>query len=36
MIGSTRRGALERLLRGEVLKAITEQLPKEKRLIICN
>lgn len=36
MIGATRRGALERLLRGEVLKRISEQLPKEKRLIICN
>lgn len=36
MIGATRRGALERLLRGEVLKRIAEQLPKEKRLIICN
>ena len=36
MIGATRRGALERLLRGEVLKTIGEQLPKEKRLIICN
>lgn len=36
MIGATRRGALERLLRGEVLKRITELLPKEKRLVICN
>ena len=36
MIGATRRGALERMLRGEVLKTISEQLPKEKRLIICN
>ena len=36
MIGATKRGALERMLRGEVLKRITEQLPKEKRLIICN
>ena len=36
MIGATRRGALERMLRGEVLKNITEQLPREKRLIICN
>ena len=36
MIGATRRGALERLLRGEVLKTIGEQLPSEKRLIICN
>lgn len=36
MIGATRRGALERMLRGEVLKTIGEQLPKEKRLIICN
>ncbi len=36
MIGSTKRGALERLLRGEVLKNITEQLPQEKHLIICN
>jgi amino acid transporter/nucleotide-binding universal stress UspA family protein len=36
MIGATRRGTLERMLRGEVLKTITEQLPKEKRLIICN
>ena len=36
MIGSTKRGALERLLRGEVLKNISEQLPPEKRLVICN
>ena len=36
MIGATRRGALERMLRGEVLKKISEQLPKEKRLVICN
>ncbi len=36
MIGSTKRGALERLLRGEVLKRISEQLPPEKHLIICN
>ncbi len=36
MIGSTKRGALERLLRGEVLKKISEQLPPEKRLVICN
>jgi amino acid transporter len=36
MIGATKRGALERMLRGEVLKTISEQLPKEKRLIICN
>ncbi len=36
MIGATRRGTLERMLRGEVLKTISEQLPKEKRLIICN
>lgn len=36
MIGSTRRGALERLLRGEVLKNITRRLPREKHLIICN
>ena len=36
MIGATRRGALEKLLRGEVLKSIAQQLPKEKRLIICN
>ncbi len=36
MIGSTRRGALERLLRGEVLKTISAQLPQEKHLVICN
>ena len=36
MIGATKRGALERLLRGEVLKRISADLPKEKRLIICN
>lgn len=36
MIGATRRGALERMLRGEVLKTITEQLPQEKHLLICN
>ncbi len=36
MIGATRRGALERMLRGEVLKTITEKLPQDKRLVICN
>ncbi len=36
MIGATRRGAIERMLRGEVLKTITEQLPAEKHLVICN
>ncbi|OGW82941.1 MAG: hypothetical protein A3C47_06555 [Omnitrophica bacterium RIFCSPHIGHO2_02_FULL_51_18] len=36
MIGSTRRGALERLLRGEVLKTISDQLPQDKHLVICN
>ncbi len=36
MIGSTKRGALERLLRGEVLKTISEQLPEDKHLVICN
>ncbi|MBI4352588.1 MAG: amino acid permease [Candidatus Omnitrophica bacterium] len=36
MIGATRRGRLERLLRGEVLKTISEKLPKEKHLVICN
>lgn len=36
MIGSTRRGALERLLRGEVLKTISSQLPQDKHLVICN
>ena len=36
MIGSTKRGALERMLRGEVLKTISDQLPQEKHLVICN
>lgn len=36
MIGATRRGTLERMLRGEVLKSITTKLPKEKHLVICN
>jgi amino acid transporter len=36
MIGATQRGAVERLLRGEVLKTITQQLPPEKHLVICN
>lgn len=36
MIGTTRRGTLERLIRGEVLKAISEQLPEDKHLVICN
>ena len=36
MIGATRRTTLERLLRGEVLKKISEQLPQEKHLVICN
>ncbi|MCG3175765.1 MAG: hypothetical protein MOGMAGMI_00698 [Candidatus Omnitrophica bacterium] len=36
MIGATRRGTLERMLRGEVLKSITTKLPREKHLVICN
>ncbi len=36
MIGATKRGALERLLRGEVLKTISEKLPHDKHLVICN
>lgn len=36
MIGTTKRNAVERLLKGEVLKSITEQLPQEKHLVICN
>ncbi len=36
MIGATKRTAIERLLRGEVLKTISEQLPQEKHLLICN
>jgi amino acid transporter len=36
MIGATQRGTVERLLRGEVLKTITQQLPPEKHLVICN
>ena len=36
MIGTTKRGAVERLLRGEVLKTISEQLPQDKHLVICN
>lgn len=36
MIGTTRRGALERMFRGEVLKTISDQLPAEKHLVICN
>lgn len=36
MIGATKRGAIERLLRGEVLKTISEQLPESKHLVICN
>lgn len=36
MIGATRRGALERIVRGEVFKRIAAELPKDKHLIICN
>lgn len=36
MIGTTKRTALERLVRGEVLKTISEKLPEEKHLVICN
>lgn len=36
MIGSTRRGTLERFLRGEVLKRIATELPQDKHLLICN
>lgn len=36
MIGATKRTTVERMLRGEVIKNINEQLPEDKRLIICN
>ena len=36
MIGSTKRGTLERVLRGEVLQSISHQLPPDKHLVICN
>lgn len=36
MIGATKRTTVERMLRGEVLKTITEQLPADKHLLICN
>lgn len=34
MIGATKRGTIERILRGEVLASITHQLPQEKELIV--
>jgi nucleotide-binding universal stress UspA family protein len=36
VIGSSHRGAIERLARGEVLKKIADQLSADKKLIICN
>lgn len=36
MIGATKRGTLERILRGEVLSSITHQLPQDKELIIAS
>ena len=36
MIGATRRGAVERMLRGAVLQKISAQLPPDKQLVICN
>lgn len=36
MIGTTKRTALERLVRGEVLKTISSELPQDKHLVICN
>ena len=34
MIGATKRGTIERILRGEVLASITHQLPQDKELIV--
>jgi nucleotide-binding universal stress UspA family protein len=36
MIGATKRGTLERILKGEVLQSISHQLPPDKNLVICN
>lgn len=36
MIGSTKRTALEKMVRGELLKRISELLPHDKHLVICN
>ncbi len=36
MIGATKRGALERVLRGQVFQSISQQLPPDKHLVICN
>ena len=36
VIGATKRTALERVLKGEVLRTIEAHLPKEKQLIICS
>ncbi|OIO37657.1 MAG: hypothetical protein AUJ72_04095 [Candidatus Omnitrophica bacterium CG1_02_46_14] len=35
MIGTTKRGPVERLLKSQVLKTISDQLPKDKNLVIC-
>lgn len=35
MIGATKRGKLERFMRGEVVKTINEQIPENKHLVIC-
>ncbi len=36
VIGTTKRGAIERLARGEILKQIADGLPPDKKLVICN
>lgn len=36
IIGTTQRGLVERLARGEILKQITDRLPKDKKLVICS
>ena len=36
MIGTTKRGAIERIARGEILKQITDKLPQDKKLVICS
>ncbi|MGH7822833.1 MAG: universal stress protein, partial [Candidatus Binatia bacterium] len=36
IVGVSRRNALYRLLRGQVVRGLARRLPKDCRLILCN
>jgi len=36
MVGATKRSTVEKMLRGEVLKKVSETLPEGKRLVVCD